>query len=186
MWYANLERNTRLGTLLVKRGLLTAQQLHGAVALQREHPERTLGDILVSEGLVTRKQLCRSLRRQARIRCVAALLAMLFAPLQGVSAGGLPSASASAERVAYTSAQEYAESPQLKLHDPGTDPTDRVDAASPTKAAQILARMLLRSMWQDPTVDTLKVADEQSIKVSSRYSLKLSNSKMMVQMKYRF
>ena len=84
MWYANLRKNTRLGTLLVKRRLITTTQLHDAVRLQRNRRDASLGDILVEQGWVTHDDIRRSLRRQARVRHVAALLAMLFTPLQVV------------------------------------------------------------------------------------------------------
>ena len=185
MWHANLQRNTRIGALRVKRGIITTEQLHQAVALQRERRASSLGDILVAQGWVSHRQLRSGLRRQARIRHVAALLAMLCAPLQLVSAGTtLPGASANAESVASAAASQYAQSPQLDLHDPHS--RRNVREASAYKAAQLLSNMMLRSMWESMREDSANAAGSNLSEHAPRYGLQLSNNKLLVRIKYRF
>ena len=64
MWYANLRKNTRLGTLLGRRRLITTAQLHEAVRLQRTRRNTNLGDILVEQGWVKDSDIRRALRRR--------------------------------------------------------------------------------------------------------------------------
>ncbi len=185
MWYANLRKNTRLGTLLVKRGAISTAQLHAAVNIQRERPRANLGDILVEQGWVSHRDIRRGLRRQARIRYVAALLAMLCAPLQTVSAGSIPTASANAERVAITDAQAYADCPQLKLHDAG-ERSGRV-STSLSRGVRLATRMMIRSAWQSYRAN----ADESDTRTSRQtfspnYSLRLSDDEVLVRAKFNF
>jgi len=189
MWYANFRRSTRLGSLLVKRRLITTAQLHEAVSLQRNRRHTNLGDILVEQGWVTRHDIRRCLRRQARLRYVATLLAVLFTPLQTVSAGGFLSASANAEHVAFDNAEQYADAPQLKLHDPGAR-SGKV-STSLTRAAQRTAHILVRSWWRSYSEDNsydLSSSRPASSKhnIKSGYSLRLSEDKVLVRAKFRF
>ena len=187
MWYANLRKNTRLGTLLVKRRLITTTQLHQAVRVQRDGRGASLGDILVEQGWVTHDDIRRSLRRQARVRHVAALLAMLFTPLQVVNAGGFPSTSANAEMVAFADAERYADAPQLKLHDPQSRSSNV--STSLTKATQRAARLLAYRRWRSFRDDN----NELSLRPASSkqtlrqdYSLRLSEDKALLRAKFRF
>jgi type IV pilus assembly protein PilB len=58
-----------LGSLLVRDGLLTEQELESALALQRESGKR-LGEILIERGDVTRTQLARLLAEQVEMPLV--------------------------------------------------------------------------------------------------------------------
>lgn len=190
MWYANVQRNTRLGALLVKRGLIDSEQLRRAIVLQRSEPTCNLGDILVREGYLGSAQLRACLRRQARIRWCAAIAAMFCAPLQ-LMAGGLPTASANAERVAYEAARDYADRPQLKLHDGGAFASEeKVKQASVYKAARILTYMMLDSVWASMrNADEPGRADAQtqrSPRFTTRYTLRLSEEKILLRVNYRF
>lgn len=187
MWYANLRKHTRLGTLLVKRRLITTTQLHEAVRLQRNRRDASLGDILVEQGWVTHDDIRRSLRRQARVRHVAALLAMLFTPLQVVNAGGFPSTSANAEIVAFADAERYADAPQLKMHDPHS--RSNSVSTSLTKATQRAARLLAYRWWRSYRDDnnelSLRPASSKQI-MKQDYSLRLSEDKALLRAKFRF
>lgn len=194
MWYANFRKNTRLGTLLVKRRLITTAQLHEAVNIQRSRRHANLGDILVEQGWVTHRDIRKSLRRQARLRHVATLLAVLFTPLQTVSAGGFMSASANAESVAFTEAEQYADCPQLKLHDLGAR-SKRIKSTSLSRAAQQTAKLVLKNWWRSYRETNLSNDDDLYARarpasskhtVKSRYSLRLSDDKVLVRMKFRF
>ena len=44
---------TRLGSLLVKRGLITPDQLERALQSQRDRASATLGQILLEQGLIS-------------------------------------------------------------------------------------------------------------------------------------
>lgn len=76
---------SRLGRLLINRGLLNEQQLNSALQRHQETGQR-LGEILTSSGLITEKELSRTLRHQQRHRYAAAFVAMAVAPLQPVIA----------------------------------------------------------------------------------------------------
>lgn len=185
MWYADLETKTRLGALLVKRRLITAEQLKHAIAQQRLEGGISLGDLLVRENLVTRAQLRRCLRRQTRLRCTAALLALLCAPLQGVWAGGgMGSGGSMAEQAAYEKAESYADCPQLDLHD--LEQRDEVDEVSGYRAARILSEMLLRSMWR-ANAESGDAETGRSKRVGApKWSLRMSSNKVVMRVDYRF
>lgn len=188
MWYANLRKNTRLGTLLVKRRLISTTQLHTAVRLQRQRQHTSLGDILVEQGWVTERDIRRSLRRQARLRHVATIVAVLWAPLQTAGAGGFPETSVSAEHAAMLDAELYAETPQFNLHDPNRR-SGKV-STSISRAAQIAGRMMLKSWWNSyrSSYDDDEPGRPSSSKrtIDSRYSLRLSEDKALVRAKFRF
>lgn len=76
-----IQQKSRLGTLLVHKGLITRQQLDEALTLQAQLGLR-LGEILTQKGWLSEKQLNNALRNQTRYRLVAALGAVLLAPLQ--------------------------------------------------------------------------------------------------------
>lgn len=60
----------RLGDVLVAAGLLTPEQLEGAVQQQEEAPSRRLGSILVEQGLAAEEVVARVLAGQLRTRFV--------------------------------------------------------------------------------------------------------------------
>jgi hypothetical protein len=53
-----------LGELLVQQGVLTQNQLSGALAEKDKHPNRRIGEILVKFGYVSRSQMEEAVRRQ--------------------------------------------------------------------------------------------------------------------------
>ena len=183
MW-RKLGKDTRIGTLLVKRGLISTTTLRTAVAQQRKARGLNLGQILVQQGLVTQRDIDRCLRRQARIRHVAALIACLCAPLQAVSAGGL-STSTTVERVAIVDAENYAASPQFDLHR-ASHREGKVNT-SISRALQIGARMMLRNWVHTLRADEEDVQRESSkAQIDSRYSLRLRDDKFLIKCKFNF
>ncbi len=78
---SDIQQRSRLGTLLVHRGLISRQQLDEALTLQQQKGMK-LGEVLIHKGWLTEKQLSNILRRQSRYRLVAALSAILVAPFQ--------------------------------------------------------------------------------------------------------
>src|SRR5829696_1516715 len=63
--YASIvNRRDRLGDLLVKSGVITAEQLEQAIDQQSPQRDRRLGDILVALGHITREELNRHIRTQ--------------------------------------------------------------------------------------------------------------------------
>ncbi len=75
------QQKSRLGTLLTHRGLISRQQLDEALTLQAQSGER-LGEVLINKGWLTEKQLSKVLRRQSRVRLIAAVGAVLLGPMQ--------------------------------------------------------------------------------------------------------
>ncbi|ASP39036.1 hypothetical protein CHH28_10255 [Bacterioplanes sanyensis] len=76
-----IEQRSRLGTLLIHKGLINRQQLDDALTRQASGGGR-LGEILVAQGVLTDGQLKRALRRQSNYRLIAAVSAMLLGPFQ--------------------------------------------------------------------------------------------------------
>ncbi|MDQ3388180.1 MAG: DUF4388 domain-containing protein, partial [Gemmatimonadota bacterium] len=63
--YASIvNRRDRLGDLLVKNGLIVADELVGAIEEQGRRPEVRLGEILIGRGAITREQLEQYIRIQ--------------------------------------------------------------------------------------------------------------------------
>lgn len=75
------QQKSRLGTLLIHRGLISRKQLDEALTLQAQSGER-LGEVLINKGWLTEKQLNKALRRQSRVRLIAAIGAFLIGPMQ--------------------------------------------------------------------------------------------------------
>lgn len=73
-------QKSRLGSLLIKKGLLTQAQLDTALQLQLKTQQR-LGEVLVEQGLLTERQLTKALKKQSRTRVVAAFMAMILGPM---------------------------------------------------------------------------------------------------------
>lgn len=76
-----IQQKSRLGTLLIHKGLITRQQLDQALTHQAKTGMR-LGEVLVENGWLTDKQLSRALKKQSRYRLIAAVSAMLLGPIQ--------------------------------------------------------------------------------------------------------
>lgn len=71
---------SRLGLLLIRKGLLTEQQLDAALNIQLKTGQR-LGEVLIEQGLLTERQLNKALKKQSRYRFVAAFMAMILGPM---------------------------------------------------------------------------------------------------------
>ena len=73
-------QKSRLGSLLIRKGLLTQSQLDIALKVQLKTQQR-LGEVLVEQGLLTKRQLTKALKKQNRTRVVAAFMAMILGPM---------------------------------------------------------------------------------------------------------
>src|SRR3954462_8286184 len=63
--YASIvNRRERIGERLAQAGVITADQLRGALDHQRKAPDARLGDVLVETGLVTRNAIEDQIRAQ--------------------------------------------------------------------------------------------------------------------------
>jgi len=71
------KERTRIGCLLVKKGLITQDQLDQTVQL---YDRRPLGQVLIDKQLITQEQLRRSLRKQSLLRVFAVITAILLSP----------------------------------------------------------------------------------------------------------
>ncbi len=49
--------DVRVGEFLVENGIISENQLHEALMLQRDNPERLIGEILVTQGILTKEDL---------------------------------------------------------------------------------------------------------------------------------
>jgi hypothetical protein len=76
-----IQQKSRLGLLLVNKGLITSSQLDIALKLQNQTGMR-LGEVLINQGWITERQLNRSLKKQTRYRYIAAFVALFLGPLQ--------------------------------------------------------------------------------------------------------
>ena len=79
------QHKTRLGDLLVKRGVISPQQLSSALAEQK-YSTAPLGEILVQLGYISKRQLTRNLGRQSLLRATALTATILLSPLASTSA----------------------------------------------------------------------------------------------------
>lgn len=82
---AQAQFRSRLGNLLINKGLVTEQQLAQAVDHQKVSGVR-LGEALVSLGFLTERQISKVLRRQSSIRFAATLATAMMMPFQVVKA----------------------------------------------------------------------------------------------------
>jgi hypothetical protein len=78
-------QHSRLGQILINKGLINRKQLDAAIALQLTSQKR-LGEILVEQGLLTERQLKKALSKQTNLRLAATLVAALLSPFQIVYA----------------------------------------------------------------------------------------------------
>ncbi len=78
-------QKSRLGQLLIDKGLVTVAQLDNAIKLQLTGNKR-LGEILVEQGVLTERQLNKALKKQTNLRLTATLVAALLSPFQMASA----------------------------------------------------------------------------------------------------
>lgn len=77
--------HSRLGQILINKGLITSTQLDAAIKVQLVSRQR-LGEVLIEQGLLTQQQLSKALKKQSNLRLAATLVAALMSPFQTVSA----------------------------------------------------------------------------------------------------
>lgn len=70
----NFDENRIIGELLIKRGLVSRDQVTSALYIQNEKPHLRIGEILLSMGLITIEQLDRSLREHLSHQFLGSLL----------------------------------------------------------------------------------------------------------------
>jgi hypothetical protein len=73
-------QKSRLGSLLIRKGLLTQAQLDTALQAQLKSHLR-LGEVLIEQGLLTERQLKKALKKQDRTRVLAAFMAVILGPM---------------------------------------------------------------------------------------------------------
>ncbi|MBP8185215.1 MAG: hypothetical protein KAX95_04965 [Pseudomonas sp.] len=78
-------QKSRLGQLLIDKGLVTAAQLDSAIKLQLTSNQR-LGEIFIEQGVLTERQLNKALKKQTNLRLTATLVAALLSPFQMANA----------------------------------------------------------------------------------------------------
>jgi hypothetical protein len=78
-------QHSRLGQILINKGLINRDQLDTAIQLQLTSQKR-LGEILVEQGLLSERQLNKALTKQSNLRLTATLVAALLSPFQLASA----------------------------------------------------------------------------------------------------
>jgi len=76
-----IQQKSRLGTLLIHKGIITRQQLDQALTEQAKSGKR-LGEVLIANQWISEKQLNKVLKKQSRYRLIAAVSAMLLGPIQ--------------------------------------------------------------------------------------------------------
>lgn len=76
-----IQQKSRLGLMLIKKGMITSDQLDQALRIQNTSGMR-LGEVLIDQGWISSRQLDRTLKKQTRYRYVAALTAILLGPIQ--------------------------------------------------------------------------------------------------------
>ncbi|ALT78529.1 hypothetical protein [Paucibacter sp. KCTC 42545] len=76
---------SRLGQLLVEKGIISDAQLSKAIAQQQQSGQR-LGEILTEWNLASQRQINSVLRKQKKLRLLAAVVTTLMGPLQAFAA----------------------------------------------------------------------------------------------------
>ena len=84
-WFSQNQQQSRLGQILVKKKLISDEQLKNAIARQASTGER-LGDILTEWNVVTNQHILAALRAQRNLRLAASLVTAMMAPLQAYAA----------------------------------------------------------------------------------------------------
>ncbi len=71
----------RLGSLLVRKGIITDKELNEALAYQSTHAGMAIGEVFIALNMVSKKQIDHALCKQSSLRKVAALVSFIMAPL---------------------------------------------------------------------------------------------------------
>jgi len=87
--HAQMQAKSRLGRMLVEKGMITPTQLVAALN-QQAMTGRKLGEILMDQGLISSRQLNRVLRKQSQYRTAAAFAAMIMGPIVPLASFAAP------------------------------------------------------------------------------------------------
>lgn len=98
-WLKNYQAKTQLGQILLKKRLISMEQLEKAIAHQASTGKR-LGDILAEWNVITEQHIRGALRVQRNFRLAAAIATALLAPLQTYAATPVASTEVSQRHVA--------------------------------------------------------------------------------------
>ena len=90
---------SRLGRLLIEKGIISEAQLDRAIAQQRQSGQK-LGEILTEWNIATQRQINGVLRRQRHMRVAAAVATALLGPIQAFAAAPAPVSQISATQSA--------------------------------------------------------------------------------------
>lgn len=118
-------QNSRLGQILISKGLIDHAQLDTAISLQLRNGKR-LGETLVELGMLTERQLQRALKKQNNLRLAATLVAALLSPFQLASADiqrVQSSVSASSRQDAHRGLQPLSDGEMSSINAQGLDET---------------------------------------------------------------
>jgi len=88
-WLKEHHKKSQLGQLLLKKNLISEDQLAQAIALQKNTGQR-LGDIFTELEIVTQRQIQSILKRQRSVRRAAAIVTALLGPMQMSPAAAAP------------------------------------------------------------------------------------------------
>ncbi len=99
---SNATAKSRLGLLLIKKGLVTEQQLDEALKIQLTTGKR-LGEVLIELGILSERQLQKALKKQSRHRFMATIMAMILGPMSFGAFAGQSSSSQQQDQTASSS-----------------------------------------------------------------------------------
>lgn len=88
-WLKQNRTKSQLGQLLLKKKLISEDQLSKAIEVQKTSGQ-LLGDIFMQLGMVSQRQVQGMLRRQRHIRRIATIVTALLAPVQIYAADVTP------------------------------------------------------------------------------------------------
>lgn len=83
------QERSRLGRLLIEKGIISEAQLSKAIAQQQQSGQK-LGEILTEWNFATKRQINGVLRRQRNLRMAAAVATALLGPIQAFAAAPAP------------------------------------------------------------------------------------------------
>ena len=92
---------SRLGSLLIKKGLITQTQLDATLLSQITSGLR-LGEALIEQGMLSERQLHKALKKQSRHRLWATIIAVVLGPM---SYGAMASQSSASQDELFSSSQ---------------------------------------------------------------------------------
>ena len=118
-WFTQNQTQSRLGQILVKKKLISHEQLKKAIDRQASTGER-LGDILTGWNVVTNQHIQAALRAQRNLRLAASLVTAMIAPLHAYASAPEP--------VIRSVQQDFAENPKKSMTAMSEDDLDGVSA----------------------------------------------------------